>query len=356
MTTVLELCGVSHGYSRKKLVLRDLSLEVERGEIACLLGSSGCGKTTALRVIAGFERLERGVIRIEGREVSNGTFTLAPEKRQVGVVFQDAALFPHLSVAANIAFGLHRMSRSQRERTVDALLDLIELNPYRDKFPHQLSGGQRQRVALARAMAPEPSLILLDEPFSNLDADLRRSLCREVRRILKSSGITAVLVTHDQNEAFAMGDRIGILHEGTLAQYGSASELFQRPANRIVAAFLGEGMFIPGSVDARGKLRCALGAFRATCPETVLPVGAVEILVRPDSVILDEKSSTQARVEDIDFRGARSLFLLALDDGLVIQALLPTARHLGPGDIVSIRLDTEELVAFARPRKPEDAT
>ncbi len=346
MKTVLELNRVCHGYTREKQILRDLSIAVGQGEIACLLGSSGCGKTTALRVIAGFERLQRGTVKIDGHEVSSNAFTIPPEKRRVGVVFQDAALFPHLSISGNIGFGLHRSTRKERERAIDEMLELVGLRGFQSRFPHQLSGGQRQRVALARAMAPKPSLILLDEPFSNLDADLRRGLCREVRRILKNSGITAVLVTHDQNEAFAMSDRIGILHEGALAQFGGARELFQRPANRVVAAFLGEGHFIGGKSDGRGQVTCVLGVFPCAGWTDPPPAGDVEVLIRPDSVVLDADSSVKARVRDIDFRGSRSLYMLNLEDGQEIHAFLPTAGGIEPGDRIPIRLNAPELVTF----------
>lgn len=238
---MLELDHICLSYPDKKgtkSVVCDLSLTLAEGQIACLLGASGCGKTTVLRAIAGFESLDRGEIRLAGRLLSSTTAQMDPEHRQVGMMFQDYALFPHLTVAQNVAFGLRRDSRSDRKLKVDRLLDMIDLSSHAEHYPHQLSGGQQQRVALARALAPEPSLLLLDEPFSNLDIDARERLAFEVRDILKAAGSTALLVTHNQAEAFAIADQVGIMQHQTLVQWDTPYALHQHPATPEIAAFI----------------------------------------------------------------------------------------------------------------------
>ncbi|MFP5505208.1 MAG: ABC transporter ATP-binding protein, partial [Gammaproteobacteria bacterium] len=216
-------------------VVQALNCQLGQGRIGCLLGPSGCGKTTVLRAIAGFEPVTAGEIRLGGRVVSRSGWVVPPERRQVGMVFQDFALFPHLTIAANVGFGIRDLSAAQRDARVNELLELVGLGAYAKVYPHQLSGGQQQRVALARAIAPRPSLLLMDEPFSSMDVELREQLAREVRGILRHEGITAVLVTHDQLEAFVMADEIGVMHGGRLEQWGSAYDLYHRPASRFVA-------------------------------------------------------------------------------------------------------------------------
>lgn len=219
-------------------VVNRLNLQLVKGEIGCLLGASGCGKTTILRAIAGFEPLRSGAISLNGRELSSGRQHMAPELRGVGMMFQDYALFPHLTVEKNIGFGLRRQSRDERLRRIDEMLELVGLQAERKRYPHELSGGQQQRVALARALAPSPSLLLLDEPFSNLDVDTRERLAFEVRDILKQAGLTAILVTHNQAEAFAIADRIGVMEQGQVVQWGTPRELHEHPANDFVADFI----------------------------------------------------------------------------------------------------------------------
>jgi len=220
-------------------VVRDLSLTLATGQIGCLLGASGCGKSTILRAIAGFEPVRAGEIRLDGATISSPVLQRAPEKRAVGMMFQDYALFPHLTVSENIGFGLRRLSRAARRDRVDQLLDLVGLGETQARFPHELSGGQQQRVALARALAPEPDMLLLDEPFSNLDVDTRERLAFEVRDILKQTGHTAMLVTHNQAEAFAIADRIGVMESGQIVQWDTPYNLHHHPANPFVAQFIG---------------------------------------------------------------------------------------------------------------------
>lgn len=244
---VLELDGVSKSYGTES-VIDDLSLSVEEGEILTLLGPSGCGKTTTLRLIAGLDRPDGGEVRLNGNVVSGGDTFRAPEERGVGVVFQEFALFPHLTAAENIAFGLKDLSESERDERVADLLDLVGLETQGDSYPDELSGGQQQRVALARSLAPEPAILLLDEPFSNLDVDLRVQMREEVRRILKEAGVTAVSVTHDQEEAMSISDRVAVMNDGDLEQVGEPEQVFQHPESRFVAGFLGYAGFLPGRI------------------------------------------------------------------------------------------------------------
>ncbi|MFC4278203.1 ABC transporter ATP-binding protein [Achromobacter aloeverae] len=241
MTALLELDQIQLAYDTEpgpRVVVDALSLTLERGHIGCLLGPSGCGKTSVLRAIAGFEPLRRGRIRLDGAEISSPTASVEPQARRVGMMFQDHALFPHLDVAGNVAFGLRRLPRPRQRERVRDMLALVGLEAMAGSYPHELSGGQQQRVALARALAPSPELLLLDEPFSNLDADTRERLAFELRDLLQESGHTALLVTHDQAEAFAIADRIGVLRDGTLAQWDTPYHLRHHPADAGVAAFI----------------------------------------------------------------------------------------------------------------------
>ncbi|WP_442951921.1 ABC transporter ATP-binding protein [Orrella sp. JC864] len=237
----MTLEGLTLGYDTPqglRTVVQDLSLALEGGSVGCLLGASGCGKTTVLRAIAGFEPVRAGAIRLGGKTLSSPHEQVEPERRRVGMMFQDYALFPHLSVAGNIAFGLRRLDRAARRRRVEELLELVGLAGAGESYPHELSGGQQQRVALARALAPSPDLLLLDEPFSNLDVDTRERLAFEVRDILKATGHTAILVTHNQAEAFAIADRIGVMSGGTLAQWDTPYNLRHKPADAFVRDFV----------------------------------------------------------------------------------------------------------------------
>jgi iron(III) transport system ATP-binding protein len=334
---LLEVSDLRHVYGRHEVV-RGLAFSLERGAIGCLLGPSGCGKTTVLRCIAGFEPVQEGVIRIGGRVVSAPGTTVAPEQRRVGMVFQDYALFPHLDVAGNIGFGL----RGERSARVSELALLVGLSGELDKFPHEISGGQQQRVALARALAPRPELLLLDEPFSNLDVDLRERLSLELRDIIKASGATAILVTHDQQEAFAMADEIGVLHEGHIQQWDSAYNLYHRPANRFVADFVGQGVFLPAKARGGGRLEIELGVLQADSPGK----DDLEVLLRPDDVVHDDAAATQAEVVHKAFRGAEILYTLRLASGRKVLALVPSHHNHALGERIGIRLDVDHVVAF----------
>lgn len=329
-------------------VLKDIAFSLCRAGIACLLGPSGSGKTTLLRCIAGFERPQQGQIRINGREVSGPACYVPVEQRRVGMVFQDYALFPHLNVADNITFGLKKIHASQVKRRLDELIGLFSLADYADRFPHSLSGGQQQRVALARAMAPRPGLLLLDEPFASLDVELREQLARELRRILKQDGITAVVVSHNQLEAFAMADVIGVLQAGRLLQWGAAFELYHQPNCRAVADFVGEGVFIPGRVVNGREVGTEIGPIRGRRPLDLRPGAPVHVLIRPDDILHDDNSRMTAYVKDKSFRGATFLYTLETKSGLRLLSLVPSHHDHPLNAPLGIRPEVEHLVVFPR--------
>jgi len=338
---LLEVENLRHAYGDQEVV-RGLRFSLARGAIGCLLGPSGCGKTTVLRCIAGFEAVQEGEIRLAGRVVSGAGVMVPPERRRIGMVFQDYALFPHLSVAANIAFGLHASPQAERAVRVRELAALVGLAAALDKYPHEISGGQQQRVALARALAPRPELLLLDEPFSNLDVDLRERLSLEVRDIIKASGATAVLVTHDQQEAFAMADEIGVLHDGRIQQWDSPYNLYHRPANRFVADFVGQGVFLPAKALNGQQLQIELGVLQGDTQG----MENLEVLLRPDDVVHDDAAPTQAEVVHKAFRGAEILYTLRLTSGRKVLALVPSHHNHALGEKIGIRLDVDHVVAF----------
>jgi iron(III) transport system ATP-binding protein len=264
------------------------------------------------------------------------------------MVFQDYALFPHLSVADNIGFGLYRRSKHEREQRVAQMLELVGMKALAHSAPHQLSGGQQQRVALARALAPQPSLLLMDEPFSNLDVTLRERLAIEVRDLLKQTGTTAVIVTHDQQEAFAVADRIAVLAEGRLQQWGTPMQLYHRPQNRFVARFVGEGMMLRGQVGDTGQVHTELGVFKPDAlPDGVAKGGEVDLLVRPDDIQHDDASPLQARVLAKAFRGATFLYTLALPTGQQLLSLVPSHHDHAIGEAIGIRLELDHQICFA---------
>jgi iron(III) transport system ATP-binding protein len=352
---LLQLSDVSHAYGSNRVV-KGLSFSLERGAIGCLLGPSGCGKTTVLRAIAGFEHVEGGEIRLNGVVVSGAGCHVAPERRRIGMVFQDHALFPHLRVGENVGFGLRALSDGERARRVAELLATVGLEAVARKYPHELSGGQQQRVALARALAPRPELLLLDEPFSSLDVDLRERLSIEVRDVLKRSGTTAVLVTHDQREAFAMADEIGVMREGRIEQWDRPYELYHRPANAFVADFVGEGVLVSGAVVSEREVEIELGRLPARIPGECGPgcpecVGGcrVSVLLRPDDVVHDEAAPARAEVVAKAFRGAEFLYTLRLPGGAHVLSLVPSHHDHAVGESIGIRLDVDHVVVFHEP-------
>ncbi|MDD3529921.1 MAG: ABC transporter ATP-binding protein [Gallionellaceae bacterium] len=350
---MLTLENLAHAYGRKT-VLGDISLRLDPGQIGCLLGPSGCGKTTALRLIAGFEQPDKGTICLQDVCVAGPGIALPAEKRRVGLVFQDYALFPHLNVGDNIGFGLGHLTPTERQKRVAEMLGLVGLAGEARAWPHQLSGGQQQRVALARALAPRPRLLLLDEPFSNLDVDLRERLSLEVRDILKHEGITALLVTHDQHEAFAMADAVGVMNEGRIQQWDTPYNLYHRPRNRFVADFIGQGVLLPGTVRGSHKVEIELGLLEGVSPaecdgDSCLVYGegaAVEVLIRPDDIQHDDDSPLLAEVERRAFRGAEFVYTLKLASGTRLLALVPSHHNHAIGERIGIRLAVDHVVAF----------
>lgn len=350
---ILDIRDLAVAYRSATTVVEGLSLQLARGEIGCVVGASGCGKTTLLRAVAGFIPIQQGSITIDGAMVAQPGRSIAPERRGVGLVFQDFALFPHLRVEQNVAFGLRHADTDARRTRVRTMLDLVGLAAWAAKYPHELSGGQQQRVALARALAPAPKLLLMDEPFSNLDVALRARLGAEVRQILKDSATSSILVTHDQQEAFAIADRVGVMNEGRLEQWDRPYELYHRPANRYVADFIGQGVFLPAKVLNPKRVAIELGELAGAVPP---PCGIgcdacgkdcrVEVLLRPDDVVHDDASPQTAEVVRKIFRGGDFVYTLKLDSGREVLALVPSHHDHAIGERIGIRLDADHVVTF----------
>jgi iron(III) transport system ATP-binding protein len=337
---------------------RDISFSLEKGKIGCLLGPSGCGKTSVLRAVAGFVCIDSGEVLIDGELVASSALCSAPEFRSVGVVFQDYALFPHLTVAENVAFGLTRGKKLGGKKIPSQameMIDLVGLADQSDRYPHELSGGQQQRVALARALAPRPALLLMDEPFSNLDISLRERLAREVRDILQQTKTTAILVTHDQQEAFAMADEVGVIFDGQLAQWGDPYTLYHEPVSAEVARFVGEGALISGSQIGH-TVRTPLGALalKACCCNDCDSPSDVRVLLRPDDVVHDDHSNLKAKVVRKAFRGADFLYTLELENGEKILSLVPSHHDHPLEEPIGIRLEADHVVTFS-PAEPAAA-
>ncbi|MBA2237831.1 MAG: ABC transporter ATP-binding protein [Lysobacter sp.] len=342
----LELDDVAVGYGALP-VLEHVSLVLDAGQIGCLLGPSAAGKTTLLRAVAGFEPLMAGRVAAAGQVLAGDGIHLAPEARRIGMVFQDHALLPHLSVLDNVRFGLFRQPRAQALQRAREMLDLVGLSDTADRHPHQLSGGQQQRVALARALAPQPRLVLLDEPFSSLDPDLRERLALDVRTALKAAGVGALMVTHSQIEAFAMADRVGVIGEGRLQQWSSPYDLYHRPHTRFVADFVGEGTFLPARVSAPMLIATPFGD--AAARNISAPVGAeITLLLRPDDVVHDDDAPLKAQIIQRHFRGAEFLYTLRLDSGHVVLSLVPSHHDHAIGQRIGIRMELDHVIVFDR--------
>jgi iron(III) transport system ATP-binding protein len=333
-----------------------VSFSLTTGQIGVLIGPSGCGKTSLLRAVAGLELLAGGRVTMAGTTLSepdSGTH-LAPEQRRIGMVFQDYALFPHLNLRDNIAFGINKLAKAARDKRVQDMLDLVGLGHAGARYPHQISGGQQQRIALARALAPSPRLLLLDEPFSSLDVDLRERLAQDVRQILKAHGTTALVVTHDQMEAFALGDSIGVMNRGRLEQWDNAYALYHRPATRFVAQFIGHGVFMPAQIVACAHGPCvhtAVGELDdpAECPlPDAYPQGECDVLLRADDIVHDDDSPVKARIERKSFRGSEFLYTLRLDTGEQVMAHVPSHHNHQVGEHIGIRAQVDHVVTFDR--------
>jgi iron(III) transport system ATP-binding protein len=352
----LEHVSVRYPGSAPRAAVESVSIGLAAGQVGVLIGPSGCGKTSLLRAVAGLERLSGGRI-VMGGNLLSGAETgvhLPPESRRIGMVFQDYALFPHLSIEDNVAFGIRHLPRAERAARVAQMLDLVGLGHAGRRAPHQLSGGQQQRIALARALAPSPRLLLLDEPFSSLDVDLRERLAQEVRAILKATGTTALFVTHDQFEAFAVGDVIGVMHRGLLDQWDDAYTLYHRPATRFVADFIGHGVFTPAHIvmSPHGpRVRTPLGELNdiQECPlPDAYADGACDVLLRADDIVHDDGSPVKACIERKAFRGSEFLYTLRLQSGEQVLAHVPSHHDHQVGEWIGIRAEVDHVVTFNR--------
>jgi len=348
---VIDADKIAKRYNRT-IAVKSCDLEVESGEILALLGPSGSGKTTLLRLIAGFEMPDEGRISIDGRtvvDVANSVWVDA-EDRGVGMVFQDYALFPHLTVAKNIRFGLHGVSKSERQTRVDEFLRLTELVGYADRYPHEMSGGQQQRVALARALAPRPRVVLLDEPFNGLDPSLRPQMRGEVAEILRHLGTAAILVTHDQEEALGMADRVAVIRNGELQQIGTPEEIYYSPTTAFVANFVGQADFIPGIVDGT-EVHTEIGVFPRP-PD--LPAGPVKVMIRHE-VVNSKPGGILATVEKREFLGGEILYRLRLPSGATIHLEQRKPMHWRVGHQVPIEVLLPRVVAFPSVASSEES-
>jgi len=346
---VLELDAVERTYGDEAAV-RDVSLAVRRGELVTLLGPSGCGKTTTLRLIAGLEEPTAGEVRLADESVAgNGTFR-PPEARDVGIVFQEFALFPHLSVRENVAFGLSGWDPDARAKRVDEILELVEMTGHGEKTPDQLSGGQKQRVALGRSLAPEPEVLLLDEPFSNLDVGLRVEMREEVRRILRTAGVTAVSVTHDQEEALSISDRVAVMNDGRIEQVGDPTAVFERPESKFVASFLGRASFLRGRL-VDGRVETGIGTFDAAALEgydTVYNGAPVDVLVRPDDLRATPANPDRAdgRVTRRQYVGPSFVYRVELDSGETVHCLHNHVEAFDTDQPVAVDLVADHPLAW----------
>ena len=343
----LHLNNVSH-YHGKTPILYNLNLELEAGEIGALIGPSGAGKTTLLSCIAGLEAVSGGEITIGAKLMSSPDTHVPAEKRSVGMMFQDAALFPHLSVRDNIAFGLKGPQDAQRKR-VEELAATCEIADKLAARPHELSGGQQQRVSLARALAPRPRLLLLDEPFSNSDALMRTKLIKELAAILAAEGTTALFVTHDQEDAFAIADRCGVIDGGSICQWDSAYNLYHRPNCAFVANFVGDGILLDAKLTSEHELSTELGVISAAGKLTtplLQPGEPVKLFLRPDDIVLANGRGVPAEVTERSFRGADIIFTLRTRQGTHLYTVLPSRQNMEIGAQVSVAPEVEHVVIF----------
>ena len=346
--TILRVEDVSKEYGAETAV-EDLSLSVRDGELLTLLGPSGCGKTTTLRLLAGLERPTTGTISIAGEQVADENHSVPPEKRSIGMVFQDFALFPHLTVRENIAFGIEHLDETETDRRVTELLDLVDLEGMGERTPDQLSGGQQQRVALARSLAPEPDILLLDEPFSNLDVRLRVEMREEVRRILKAAGVTAISVTHDQEEALSISDRVAVMNDGTVEQVGEPGAVFQYPESRFVASFLGQAGFVSASLD--GTIHTPIGDFDRDLLkglDDAYENADIDVLVRPDDIKVrpSENGDSTGTIVRRQYTGPSFIYHVELDNGDEVRCLHKHDDDFAVGERVDVELVTEHTLAW----------
>lgn len=348
LTPILSINDLSLSYDHES-VLSNINIDIKKGEINCILGPSGSGKTTLLRAIAGFIPVSEGSIYINGAQVSDSKFITPPNHRSVGVVFQDYALFPHLTVQQNIEFGLSKLNKSDKQKRALQYMQILDIEVLANKYPADLSGGQQQRVAIARAAAPEPDLLLMDEAFSSLDPTLREQVARDIRHIIQKLGLTAILVTHDQQEAFAFSDKIMVVANNRLQQFSNAYDLYHSPKTMFVAKFIGEGAFIEGKPFLRDAIwfaKTALGEMRL--PKAQYNANnSVKVLLRPDDVLHDDESLTKAIIEEKRFRGAYIRYQLRLaESNEKVLCFAPSHHDHAIGETFGIRVEVEHVICF----------
>ena len=343
MSCALSIKNLTCQYD-DQTVLESLSLEVEQGQIVCLLGASGCGKTTLLKAIAGLLPLSSGQMSLNCLTIDDGENWLPPEQRNIGMIFQDYALFPHLTVAENIAFGLKNETAQQKLLKVEEMLGLVHLKGYGDRYPHQLSGGQQQRVAIARSLAYKPDLLLLDEPFSNIDTQVRHELIREIRKIFKEQGVTAIFVTHSREEAFAFADKMAVMNHGVIEQYGTASELYYQPSSKFVADFLGGGSYLAAKRISDSEFETHLGVVEANAQQEIQVDAECALLLRPQHVQIAADEESAVKVLEQHFMGDHCRYVIDVNGD---RLLATSTQALNVGDSVTVKVETQGLLAFA---------
>ncbi|EPN8461737.1 MULTISPECIES: ABC transporter ATP-binding protein [Vibrio] len=342
MSCALSIRNLTCQYDQQT-ILESLSLHVEPGQIVCLLGASGCGKTTLLKAIAGLLPLSAGEMCLNGVTIDNGQHWLPPEQRNIGMIFQDYALFPHLTVADNVGFGLKGLSQQEKQHRVAEMLDLVHLSAFAQRYPHQLSGGQQQRVAIARSLAYKPDLLLLDEPFSNIDTQVRHELIGEIRKLFKAQGVTAIFVTHSREEAFAFADKMAVMNHGVIEQYGTASELYYQPSSKFVADFLGGGSYLPATRLSESEFETQLGVVEAQAQQPIELNARCELLLRPQHIQISAAEKSSIHILEQQFMGDHCRYVIESNGS---QLLASSSQALSVGQSVSVKVDTQGILAF----------
>ncbi len=343
MSCALSIQDLTCKYDQNTTVLESLSLEVEHGEIVCLLGASGCGKTTLLKAIAGLLPLSSGTMSLNCMTIDDGENWTPPEQRNIGMIFQDYALFPHLTVEQNVAFGLKGCSVEEKRSKVTEMLELVHLQDFGERYPHQLSGGQQQRVAIARSLAYKPDLLLLDEPFSNIDTQVRHELIGEIRKIFKKQGVTAIFVTHSREEAFAFADKMAVMNHGVIEQYGTAGELYYKPSSKFVADFLGGGSYLAAKRISESEFSTELGVVEAQAQQHIELEANCELLLRPQHVQIAATEESSVTVLEQQFMGDHCRYVI---DAGGSKLLASSAEPLSIGQMVSVKVETHGVLAF----------
>tara|TARA_Y100000022_G_C13221933_1_gene362851 strand:- start:248 stop:1300 length:1053 start_codon:yes stop_codon:yes gene_type:complete len=349
MDKKLIISNLSLTFEEKNKVLSNINFHIDDSEIGCILGPSGCGKTSLLRAIAGFESISSGSILKDGVCITNSLENTPVANRNMGMVFQDYALFPNMDVKSNIAFGLKNSTELEKDNRVNYLLDLVNLVDCKNKYPHELSGGEQQRIALVRALAPSPDIILMDEPFSNIDQDIKEELVSDVRLLLKELAITSIIVTHDQNEAFNLADKVAIMNNGTIQQVGIPYDIYHKPVNKFVANFIGLGTFLPLKKNNKGDFEIPLGPLdNNRIKNELTKFDNLEMLIRPDDIIHNDLSIKKAKILEKQFRGAEFLYKLLYNNEHQILCYAPSHHNHEIGELIGIELDIQHYVIFER--------